>query len=471
MPVKTILNSTKIQVLGYAAHFNLPIGKLLVDLSPSVWKTGGAASVVGASLIIVSPSGNVLSNGSSNVFAPPMNNTVQFDLPVFNNIFEWGVYQFRIALDEGGGNSQTIEGTFDLCAPKDVNSREGEVCIDEQQDCDDGVLRLYAGGMKYKGYASASWNDDYIFYYPQSAGVASEHIIHFPIELNLITGTNSIIGTSVGRFDLPDNYSVTINYTGKSEIDVFCAFPCDAWCSYENLVQSVLDAEIGSDLHRLRYDHLENVEHYVSLIMFGHKCGRNTAKWTAALLQLLGIKDKCAAVVIGTTTTTTTLATTTTTTTAGTTTTTTAPQGTTTTTTTGTTTTTTTINGCPSVTDILAFIGGVVPLQNIYFGIAPDSDPLIASDVLAGNSSAQDPTGTINIDWTGLTEFNPAFIWFAIKAPNTKTHWATSIFNNGNIGTPDDLFGAPVLLNVSGQNYNVYLSNYQTQFNSICQIS
>jgi hypothetical protein len=106
MPVKQITNSSKILALGFKAHFNLLPGKLLVDMSPSVFTAGGQNTVIGASLIVTSPSGIVMSSGAGNIFTPPMNQTPQIDIPLFGEGYEWGLYQFRLTLDEGLGQMQ-----------------------------------------------------------------------------------------------------------------------------------------------------------------------------------------------------------------------------------------------------------------------------------------------------------------------------------------------------------------------------
>lgn len=468
MPVQQIINSSKIDALGFKAHFNLATGFILVDLSPSVWKPGGANSVQGASLVLISPSGRVLSSGSTNVWTPPMTGTVSVPLPQFNNVFEWGVYQFRVTLTESAGKLQVIESTFDLCAPQDNDKKTGEACIDAQPDCDDGVLRLYMGLQKYKGFGPITWSNAYQLFYPQAAGVSPVQITNFPIEVNLITGTSIIQGQSTGYFDCGSNYFVTALYTANQEIYCSCEFPCHLWCAYKDLVDLVASCDTGTEEHSDSYDKLVNVEHYVTLVIFGHKCGKDVSEYIKILEDLLGVQDSCAPTVIGTTrptTTTTTLATTTTTTTQGTSTT----SGTTTTTTSGTTTNGTTTQMCATVTDIEASFGGVVPLANIYFGSSPDNHVLTGNEILAGSSSGQDPTGQLSLDWSAMS--SPAFLWFAIPVPNTKTQWYVSVINNGNIGTPDDLFGAPTVITVSGRDYNLYQSNYATQFTQICLIS
>lgn len=296
MPILSIINSPNISILGYMAHFNLSSGQLIVDLSPSVWKAGGENNVVGASLIVISPSGKVLSNGASNVFLPPMNTQETLNLPLFNSVYEWGVYQFRVTLDEGGGVTQVINGTFDLCAPESNDKNTGTLCIEANPDCDDGVLRLYGGSVRYKGFAPTTWFNDLTFYYPQTAKADPVAIPALPIELDLISGTNLLEGNSTGYFDVGDNYYVTAVYTTKEEIYVACAFPCYLWCPYTDLLAKVASCVSDVDLQ----EKMTKVDRYMTLILFGHKCGQDISAYVKILEELLECQGACAPTVIGT---------------------------------------------------------------------------------------------------------------------------------------------------------------------------
>ncbi len=152
-----------------------------------------------------------------------------------------------------------------------------------------------------------------------------------------------------------------------------------------------------------------------------------------------------------TTTTSTTSSTTTTTTTAATTTTTTS---TTSTTTSSTTTTTTTLN--------LIF----------FSSQASGTPPSTSGAVTAGSSTSQDASLDVVINWQPLTP-TPLYCWVAIPDLGVnyeKNFWAT-VTQSGNIGTSDDLFGAPTQVVISGTIYNVYITNYPTKFTSNCTLS
>lgn len=135
------------------------------------------------------------------------------------------------------------------------------------------------------------------------------------------------------------------------------------------------------------------------------------------------------------------------------------------TTTTSTSTTTTTSSSTTTTTT-------VSPFNTIYYGISPDNSVTTSGEVLSGNITSQIGSGTVNIDWTLYV--SPEYLWVAI--PNlgpayNKTDWYESALNNGNIGTPADLFDAPTIVNISGQDYYVWITTYQTAFTGIVQFS
>lgn len=77
--------------------------------------------------------------------------------------------------------------------------------------------------------------------------------------------------------------------------------------------------------------------------------------------------------------------------------------------------------------------------------------------------------------WVGQTI--PQFCWVAIpnKTPDhNKNKWYVDVVNQGNIGSPTDLFGAPVTIMIDPNNdnneieYLLWISNYETIFSTNC---
>ena len=101
------------------------------------------------------------------------------------------------------------------------------------------------------------------------------------------------------------------------------------------------------------------------------------------------------------------------------------------------------------------------------------SNEAVRADVFTNTNFYTDGTkvinsgsGGINIPFSGT-----GFLWFAIKSSEkVKTTWFESLLNNGSIGSPSDLFDAPTieivnstgLFNDYSENYNVYVTNFQT---------
>lgn len=154
---------------------------------------------------------------------------------------------------------------------------------------------------------------------------------------------------------------------------------------------------------------------------------------------------------------------------------TTGPVTTTTTTTTSTTTTstsTTTTSTTTTTSSSTTTTTTISPYSTIYYGISVDSTVSTSGEVLSGNITSQIGAGTVNIDYTIYP--SPEYLWLAI--PNlgpsyNKTQWYEGPLNNGNMGTISDLFGPPTTVNISGQDYLVWVTTYQTSFAGIVQFS
>ena len=99
-------------------------------------------------------------------------------------------------------------------------------------------------------------------------------------------------------------------------------------------------------------------------------------------------------------------------------------------------------------------------------GIAPPDQ----ATVLGGSVEIVDASMDVSIDWTGLTP-TPQYCWFAIPDLGfdyVKNHWYVNILNQGAIGGASNLFTDPITVVVSGVNYLVWISNYETQFVAVC---
>lgn len=113
-------------------------------------------------------------------------------------------------------------------------------------------------------------------------------------------------------------------------------------------------------------------------------------------------------------------------------------------------------------------------LNTIYYDRNDNPFPGAGQEayILAGESLQANGALDVEIPWhTGAT--GPQYCWVAIpnlSASHNKNHWFVDIINQGNIGLATDLFGAPQTVSVSGVDYLVWETNYQTQFSSICKL-
>jgi hypothetical protein len=129
--------------------------------------------------------------------------------------------------------------------------------------------------------------------------------------------------------------------------------------------------------------------------------------------------------------------------------------------------------GLSAIDDILLTVSNSLTLNTIYYGVKSSSSTPNQTEILAGSTTSQDGSVDVSIDWTALSSSAPVYCWFAIPAlgtPYIKNHWSVSVINNGNIGGGTDLFGALSVVSVSSQNYNVWITNFATQFVASCQL-
>lgn len=119
---------------------------------------------------------------------------------------------------------------------------------------------------------------------------------------------------------------------------------------------------------------------------------------------------------------------------------------------------------------IISVAGSVTPTDTVYYGAKATGTLPTQSEILAATSSTQNGAFDVTADWTPFNS-TPQFIFFAIPdngAAYEKNKWFVDSLNNGNIGTPDDLFGALGTVTVSSVVYSVGISNYVTQFSAVC---
>lgn len=120
---------------------------------------------------------------------------------------------------------------------------------------------------------------------------------------------------------------------------------------------------------------------------------------------------------------------------------------------------------------IINVAGSVTPTDIVYIGVNITGLTPTEADILAAVSSSQNGAFDVSADWTTLSAAGPVFCFFAIpdnSAAYEKNQWFVNNINKGNIGTPDDLFGALTTVTVSSQVYSVGITNYVTQFDSVC---
>lgn len=99
-----------------------------------------------------------------------------------------------------------------------------------------------------------------------------------------------------------------------------------------------------------------------------------------------------------------------------------------------------------------------VPTLNAYYGYKATKATLTGTQIQAGTAVAITSGADITADYRANTQ--PQYLWMAEPSSEpAKTKWYGSDDNNGNIGTDQDLFGPPVVVD----GFRFYVTEYQTQ--------
>lgn len=107
-------------------------------------------------------------------------------------------------------------------------------------------------------------------------------------------------------------------------------------------------------------------------------------------------------------------------------------------------------------------------LDTIYWGSSDDplTVPVLEAFVIAGIIMQANGANDVYVQWLTITP-TPKYCWIAIpnKTPShNKNYYFMDVINQGNMGSPTDLFGAPQAITVNGAPYLVWSTNYLTQF-------
>ena len=293
MPTKAVSGSLTVEVIGFRAAFDLILGNLTVNLSPMVWKAGGAAAVLGAKIVIVSPSGQIMASGAGYSFTPPtMGQSLILSLPLFGGVYEWGTYRFLLTIVQADNSTIILEDSFDLCAPYSVDRNTGVAQLRLDADCSLNVFRVYGGeGYAYNGKTASAWAKAYTFHYPAGSGQASVAFNVLPAQLSLFSGMSKVVGTSDGTFLMDRNYEVKVRFLADEERYVQCNFPCHLWCAYQKLVEETADPACGTKQYRINWEKLQQCSIYVPLILLGIRCNKNVDEYIATLETVLDAKN------------------------------------------------------------------------------------------------------------------------------------------------------------------------------------
>lgn len=305
MPAKTITTSVNISSLDFHSEFDVPNQVLRVDLTPSVWLGTGYNNVLGAKFTITKLSGNMslpLPNPTSNTYdiIPPdmQDGVVEFPLPLAFQGIEFGIYQLSVTLTDANSTTYTLSKNFDLCRPKQIG---------KDVNTDNASMNLLLDIKVRDGLGTAYDNTVYFYKMEPAVNKIYDNAIYFdsvlqippilsesqpPIAFGLYTGKTTYSASNIVTYDLDDEFSVIIKYSGSVNKEVPTVDFCKVYCCFTDILHKAAQYS-GTNEGLLQSRKAEQVALYITAIWMGSDCGNDITEWIDAIQTVGGCDCSC----------------------------------------------------------------------------------------------------------------------------------------------------------------------------------
>lgn len=223
---KTITDSVNIASLDFAELSDLCEGIFSIDLSPSIWISGGASNVLGASVKVTNPYGVVIKYPTTSGYDiyPPMTSTVEVDIPTQASNYQYGTYSVEVFLTDANGTIYTLTKPVKICAPnKNKNVNYGSLSATLDGNCVTGRVAIMADTVPtYQGSISDSQVNDFTLKYPTVSEMSPEETNIGAFSAQLFEGEYRFEGTICAHYSLGDNLFANVNYRVKRYKTIRC---------------------------------------------------------------------------------------------------------------------------------------------------------------------------------------------------------------------------------------------------------
>lgn len=227
MPALNITNSNNIASLDFKETSDLCEGVFIIDLSPTIWISGGASNVLGASVKVTNPYGVVIKYPPTSGYDiyPPMTSAIEVDIPTQASNYQYGNYTVEVYLTDSNGTIYTLSKPVNICAPnpRNKNVNHGSLSATLDGNCVTGKVAVIADTVPtYKGAISDSQVNEFTLKYPTVSERAPE-VVTLPIfNAQLFEGEYRFEGTICAHYSLGDNIFANVNYRVKRYKTIRC---------------------------------------------------------------------------------------------------------------------------------------------------------------------------------------------------------------------------------------------------------
>lgn len=268
-------------------------GNFLIDVSPSIFLTGGAAAVKGASVEIINPLGISIKDYPTSGYDiyPPMTSVYSKAVPKVA-----GTYLISVKLWDSANNSWVISKNVNLC-PADVNNKNrNSGCLNMiiKGNCNAGkVVFLLNNPPNYKGKTFSSQVNTLTVKYPTASGKDDLDTTLGSFSLPLYEGQYQVSGSVCVTYEYGDSIYYKINYTVKCEKIIKCMI--DECCVFNKLAE--LNMQLKSDCTQEEKDNTASIGLNAIFLLktaeLAAACGEDPSDIIDDLEKLLGCVCTC----------------------------------------------------------------------------------------------------------------------------------------------------------------------------------
>jgi hypothetical protein len=225
-----ITDSPNISSLDSKIIADLCVGNFIVDVSPSVFISGGGTNVLGVKVKIANPQGVAVRDYPSSSYdipaASPMVGNYTFSVPTQAGNFQYGKYIISVQLTDADSTIYEYSKSVRICAPNplDKTKKYGKLAASLIGRCKDAILSVILDSAPaYQGHVADSQTQSLTVYFPSASGVEPKERTLSSFSENLFEGFYKVTGDVCVTYNLGDNFYAKVPYKVNESKEIFCS--------------------------------------------------------------------------------------------------------------------------------------------------------------------------------------------------------------------------------------------------------